>query len=103
MSPQIKNKIEANDISINNLLKGEKFTIDYFQREHQWQEKHIKILIDDLASTFLKSYSPNHKRSNIIDYQNYYLGPIVFNQNDDGKKSNIDGQQRITSITLLLI
>ncbi|MGB1121907.1 MAG: DUF262 domain-containing protein, partial [Flavobacteriales bacterium] len=37
-------------------------------------------------------------------YQSYYLGPVVFSANtEDGSKSIIDGQQRITSITLILI
>ncbi|MCG3146216.1 MAG: hypothetical protein HONDAALG_04093 [Gammaproteobacteria bacterium] len=102
MIQKLQNKIEATDTSINALLKDQKFTIDYFQREYRWQEKHIRLLIEDLASTFLKSYDSNHKRSEVSNYQNYYLGPIVFSVNE-GKKSIIDGQQRITSITLLLI
>lgn len=104
MSNNLKNKIEAADTSINALLKDQKFYIDYFQREYRWQEKHIKLLVEDLTTTFLKSYSLTDRRSSIANYQNYYLGPVVFSVNpDDGKKSIIDGQQRITSITLLLI
>jgi len=100
----LQNKIEATDTSISSLLKDQKFYIDYFQREYRWQEKHIKLLVEDLTTTFLKSYNPEDKRSAIANYQNYYLGPVVFSVNpDDGKKSIIDGQQRITSITLLLI
>ncbi len=56
MSDKLKNKIEATDTSINKLMKGQKFIIDYFQREYRWQEKHIKLLIEDLTTTFLKSY-----------------------------------------------
>ncbi len=104
MNHQLKNKIEATDTSINNLLKEQKFTIDYFQREYRWQEKHIKLLVEDLTSTFLKSFNPEHKPKEVANYQNYYLGPVVFSINPEtGKKSIIDGQQRITSITLLLI
>lgn len=104
MSQKLKNKIEAGDTSINRLLKEQKFTIDYFQREYRWQEKHIKLLVEDLTNTFLKSYNPEHKPAEVANYQSYYLGPVVFSVNpDDGKKSIIDGQQRITSITLLLI
>jgi len=104
MTSNLKNKIEATDTSINALLKDQKFYIDYFQREYRWQEKHIKLLVEDLTTTFLKSYTPTDKRSSIASYQNYYLGPVVFSVNpDSGKKSIIDGQQRITSITLLLI
>lgn len=100
----LKNKIEATDTSINKLLKDQKFYIDYFQREYRWQENHIKTLIEDLTNTFLLSFSEGDKRQAVANYQNYYLGPVVFSKNpDDGKKSIIDGQQRITSITLLLI
>jgi len=53
MNQQLKNKIEATDTSINKLLKEQKFTIDYFQREYRWQEKHIKLLVEDLTTTFL--------------------------------------------------
>lgn len=104
MSQKLKNKIEATDTSINKLLKEQKFFIDYFQREYRWQEKHIKQLMEDLTTTFLKSYNEKDKRSDIANYQTYYLGPVVFSENpENGKKSIIDGQQRITSITLLLI
>ena len=104
MYQNIKNKIEAKNTSINALLKDQKFTIDYFQREYRWQEKHIKTLIEDLVTTFLKSYNSEHKRPEVSNYQSYYLGPVVFSINPtDGKKSIIDGQQRITSITLFLI
>jgi len=99
-----RNKIEAHDTNINKLLKNQKFFIDYFQREYRWQEKHINQLIEDLANTFLKSYKDGDSRYDVEKYQNYYLGPIVFSKNtENGKLSIIDGQQRITSITLLLI
>ena len=104
MNQKLKNRIEANDTSINSLLKDQKFTIDYFQREYRWQEKHIKLLIEDLTTTFLKTYKQGDRRSEVANYQSYYLGPVIFSVNaENGKKSIIDGQQRITSITLLLI
>lgn len=97
-----RNKIEATDTTINKLLKDQKFYIDYFQREYRWQQSHMVLLVEDLTSTFLKSHSAKNQRSDVANYQNYYLGPIVFSKSS-GKKSIIDGQQRITSITLLLI
>jgi uncharacterized protein with ParB-like and HNH nuclease domain len=104
MTKNLTNKIEAKDKSINSLLKDQKFYIDYFQRDYRWQEKHIKILVEDLTSTFLKSYKHGDKPEEVANYQSYYLGPVVFSVNPEtAKKSIIDGQQRITSITLLLI
>ncbi|MGJ8762292.1 MAG: DUF262 domain-containing protein [Polaribacter sp.] len=98
-----ENKIEASDKTISELLKDKKFFIDYFQREYRWLEKHMIALIEDLTSTFLKSYKETDKRSEVANYQNYYLGPVVFSNAQKGKDSIIDGQQRITSITLFLI
>src|SRR5690554_6395407 len=104
MGNQLNNKVEAKDTNIEFLLKDQKFTIDYFQREYRWQEKHVNLLLDDLVTTFLKSYKEGDRRSGVANCQSYYLGPVVFSCNpENGKKSIIDGQHRITSITLLLI
>ncbi|WP_339697346.1 DUF262 domain-containing protein [uncultured Marixanthomonas sp.] len=97
-----QNNIQASDKSINDLLKDQKFFIDYFQREYRWQEKHMVAIIEDLTAAFLKSYKSTDARSAVANYQSYYLGPVVFSV-ADGKNSIIDGQQRITSITLFLI
>ena len=73
MDKNLKNKIEATDKNINNLLKDQKFYIDYFQREYRWQEKHIRLLVEDLTTTFLKSYKHTDKRSEVANYQSYYI------------------------------
>lgn len=99
-----QDKIDANDKTLSQLLDRQKFYIDYFQREYRWGKKHIELLVEDLTATFEKSYDHAHDRPAVENYQNYYLGPVVFSEDlADGKKSIIDGQQRITSITLLLI
>jgi uncharacterized protein with ParB-like and HNH nuclease domain len=103
MPNSIQNKIEAKEKSLSELLKGNKFFIDFFQREYRWGDKQMKQLIADLTDTFLKSYSPEHRREDVANYPKYYLGSAVFYVNDDQKRSIIDGQQRITSFTLLLI
>ena len=76
--------------------------MDYFQREYSWGEKHIEELVTDLTSTFLNEYTPSDKREQGENYNNYYLGPFVVSSKD-GKRSIIDGQQRLTSLTLFLI
>ena len=95
------NKIEANDRSLSDVL-GKKYTVDYFQREYRWEQKHIEQLVTDLTSSFLSDYRKGHSRKEGEKYNRYYLGPFVLN-GKDGKLSIIDGQQRLTSITLFLI
>jgi uncharacterized protein with ParB-like and HNH nuclease domain len=70
--------------------------------DRSWEQKHIEQLVTDLTSTFLDVYSEGHPRTAVEHYNNYYLGPFVVSSKD-GMKSIIDGQQRLTSLTLLLI
>ena len=97
-----RNKIEGKDKSITELLNEKKFTIGYFQREYRWEAKHIQQLIEDLITAFRSSYDEKDETAKIKTYSTYYLGPIVLNE-EEAKLSIIDGQQRITSLTLLLI
>ena len=99
---KLNNKIEAHDRSITEVLNDKKYTVDYFQREYKWEERHIEQLVSDLTSSFLNEYRPKHKRKDIENYNSYYLGPFVISVKD-GQRSIIDGQQRLTSLTLLLI
>lgn len=99
---KLNNKIEANDRTISDVLNERKYTVDYFQREYSWEQKHIEQLVSDLTSAFLHEYSEGDARSAGENYNNYYMGPFVVSEKD-GKRSIIDGQQRLTSVTLLLI
>ena len=99
---KIENKIEANDRSILEVLDKKKYTVDYFQREYSWKQKHIEQLVTDLASAFLANYEAAHERTEVENYNTYYLGPFVLSEKD-GQRSIIDGQQRLTSLTLFMI
>ncbi len=99
---KVSSKIEAKDYSIADVLSNKKYTIDYFQREYKWQQRHIEQLIADLETSFFINYDDKHERIEVANYNSYYLGPIVLS-NKDGKNSIIDGQQRLTSLTILLI
>jgi uncharacterized protein with ParB-like and HNH nuclease domain len=88
--------------NIRALLSGAKYGVDYYQREYKWQTKHVVELIDDLAEKFLGSYDGAHERSAVESYGHYFLGSIIISERD-AKKFIIDGQQRLTTLSLLLI
>jgi len=94
--------IDAKPKSVREILDKTKYTVDFFQREYRWERKHIEQLIDDLTTKFFTSYEEGHDREMVQTYSPYYLGPIILSSKKDGN-SIIDGQQRLTSITLLLI
>jgi len=98
----IANNIVAKDKKLSEVFNGTRYKIDSFQREYRWQRKQIESLISDLTISFLKNYSSNHETEEYINYDCYYMGPIVLCE-DRKEVSIVDGQQRLTSFTLLLI
>lgn len=95
-------KIDGNGRSIRELLAGAKYSIDYYQREYRWQTKQMGELLNDLTTKFLESYEEGDERGAVESYGHYFLGSIIISDRD-GQKFIIDGQQRCTSLTLLLI
>jgi len=102
MPNHIANKIEAKDKSLGKIFLNERYKIDVFQREYRWQRKHIEALLTDLSISFLSSYQRGDTIEKYDSYDSYYMGPIVL-CNDQGSLSIVDGQQRLTSFTLVLI
>lgn len=88
--------------TVRELLGGAKYSIDYYQREYRWQPKQITELVGDLAAKFLESHDADDERNAVKHYGHYFLGAIVISDRD-GQQFIIDGQQRLTSLTLLLI
>jgi len=102
MKQEIVTQIRAEDKSLKDVLHEQKYSIDYFQREFRWERKHIEQLLTDLEAAFSSNYNSSHDRTQVESYNSYYLGPIVICQKGNAL-SIIDGQQRLTSLTLLLI
>ena len=94
-------EIDGKGRTIRDLLAGRKYSIDYYQREYKWQHKQLAELLDDLSSKFLESHEPGNERGDVAEYGHYFLGSIIISDKD-GQKFIIDGQQRLTTITLLL-
>ncbi|MEM7924156.1 DUF262 domain-containing protein, partial [Morganella morganii] len=80
-----------------------KYSLPYFQRDYKWESRHFLEMLNDIQNAFLLAYEPSHGRSNVSDYLPYFLGSIITSTETNGKKPLIDGQQRITSIFILLI
>ena len=94
------NEIKGSPKSLKQLLQNTKYSIHYYQREYMWQRKHVEELLDDLTSEFLEHYVEGHERTDVQNYGAYFMGSIVL----AGKENAIiDGQQRFSTLTLLLI
>lgn len=95
-------KIQGLAKTIRQLLSATKYAIDYYQREYRWQSKQVAELLDDLSNKFLEDFQSGHERSAIQTYGHYFLGSIIVSEKGD-QKFIVDGQQRLTTLTLLLI
>ena len=86
--------IEVNKSSVRELLltgTKEKILIPEYQRSYAWTEDQVITLFDDLVE-----YTNNQNESS------YFLGCIVSFTNENKEQEIIDGQQRITTLFLLL-
>ena len=88
--------------NIRALLANARYDIDYYQREYRWGEKQVSEALDDLTGTFRTSQKRHPNSLDATDHDRYFLGSIVISEST-GKRFITDGQQRLTTVTLLLI
>lgn len=82
-------KVEAQNLLIQNVFKKGKLIVPDFQREYDWDDVNLTEFIDDINET--------------KENDNYFIGHMVFEGEFNGSEFIIiDGQQRITTITILL-
>lgn len=80
-------KIESQDRTVEQLLKSNTFVIPRFQREYSWESDQINQFWNDVIENVSESY---------------FIGSMVAYSVDRSKLAVVDGQQRLTTITILL-
>lgn len=90
-------EFKAHPLSVDNLLSLRKqYYVSRNQREFSWVEEQLQEFWHDLLSNI--KYSDDK-----FSHQEYFLGAIVLAGNEDGfRLSIVDGQQRLTVITILI-
>ena len=93
-------KLNVDQKTIKDLFQDKKadFLIPDYQRPYAWGETECQTLWDDIFSFAI----PDDGRTEFDSNSEYFLGPIVTFKNDDAKMEVIDGQQRLTTLMLLL-
>lgn len=69
------------------------YTIPRYQRKYVWSEKNWSDLYDDIIRVVESSISENN---------HHFIGSFIFNTEEKKSLSIIDGQQRITTLTILI-
>lgn len=88
--------VEVSTLSYNQLLsRYHKISVPDYQRPYRWSEEKVGELLEDLEEFFIFKTQPNH-------HSNYYIGSILlYHKEDTNQYEIIDGQQRLTTLTLL--
>lgn len=99
--------VQPQNQNIDKLFSNTTFYIDFYQRQYKWNDEPVKRLLDDVFYKFNEEYKKYKELSFPLDqtiskYGWYYLNTYVTNS-VDGKLYVVDGQQRLTTLTLILI
>lgn len=91
--------LESKLITIENFFKTNKFKIPRYQREYSWEKQQLEDFYKDIVSHI--KYDGEH-----YFYQEYFFGTVILYggvvNNTTEYLEIIDGQQRITTITIFL-
>ncbi len=90
------------EFSIKNIFDGGKYSIPVYQRPYSWSEIEVKLLLEDIFSIF-------ENRENISNEEKLLFAGTLFIKTGENIKNSytkydiVDGQQRITTFTLILM
>lgn len=99
--------IQPDKQNLDRTFASTVYYIDFYQRDYKWTEEPVRRLIDDIFYQFDEAYAkhealePNAETIN-ARYPWYYLNTYVTNT-VQGRVFVVDGQQRLTTLTLFLL
>lgn len=82
--------LKMSDLFSNNTK--DKYIIPIYQRNYEWKQPQIAQLIKDIEDARTRTGGES---------KNYYIGSLVVAKRKDGSFEVIDGQQRLTTLTIL--
>ena len=100
--------LKPKEKSIADIFKQVDYGIDFYQREYKWSDKDshkpVSSLLEDIFYRFELEYKDDSDPTpeNITTFEWYYLNTYITNENK-GKIYIVDGQQRLTTLTLIHI
>lgn len=82
------NKEEIKEIQVTEIFQ-DKYVVPIYQRKYSWTDKEIEQLLEDII--------------NKEEKDKYFLGTLTVDKKEDGRYEVIDGQQRLTTLCLIMI
>ena len=87
--------------SIDKLM-GRTFFVPSYQRGYRWGRQEVEALLNDLWEFYLQTEGKKNLQADGEKNVFYCLQPIVLYKDEQGRENLLDGQQRLTTIYLLL-
>lgn len=100
--------ITPKEVTLQDVFSNTKYYVDFYQREYKWNDKQeykpISSLIEDIFFRFDLNYKSSDPvtQDTVDKYSFYYLNSYMINR-VDGKTYIVDGQQRLTTLTIISI
>lgn len=76
---------------VGTVLKNRRFQVPTYQRGYAWQSEHVEALLEDIADAI----SSKEKE--------YFLGSMVVTSTASERLEVVDGQQRLTTVSLMIL
>jgi len=83
--------IKNDKLNVESAFKNYFYVVPDYQREYIWEEKNVHQLLEDILEEFGENLESE-----------YFIGSIVVCKQKDGLMEVIDGQQRLTTLFLIL-
>lgn len=96
--------IDPRNQTVESCLKNKSYYIDFYQREYVWSKDTVEILLRDIFYAFelsYEQYKDAELSQEILEKYNWYYLNIFITNNVEGKIYIVDGQQRLSTLTLI--
>jgi hypothetical protein len=93
--------LHSNDYKLPQVLRESgDLLVPWFQRDYEWDDEHIDNLFLDLFEEF--GWEKLRATGGRLEgFRDYFMGTIVMCGNGEGRRMLLDGQQRLTTLTML--
>ncbi len=76
---------------VGTVLKSRRFKVPAYQRSYAWEPEHVEALLEDIRDAIANKE------------KEYFLGSMVVTSADSNRFEVVDGQQRLTTVSLIIL
>ena len=90
MTSKSNYRVESKTMAVSDILRSGTFEVPWHQREFDWEDEHVEQFWNDIQESMEKGE------------EDYFVGSIVLTREEDRQFSIQDGQQRLTTYSIMI-